>query len=200
LVVVGHTAGAFPGHVSAGNYDVFVVKFDDAGNELWSRQFGTSGADFSPSVATNAAGNVLVAGSTNLTLPGQPNVGGSDAFARAYDAAGNELWTRQFGTSGYEVASAAALDTAGNAFVAGNTVGAFPGQESFGLTDVFVRKYDASGQEVWTQQLGTSSHDATYGLATDASDHVFVAGTTSGPFPGQLSFGESDGFVVKLNE
>ena len=65
------------------------------------------------------------------------------------------LWTRQFGTSGYDFARAVAVDPEGNVYVAGRTEGALPGQVSSGDFDAFVRKYDRDGDEVWTRQFGT---------------------------------------------
>ena len=47
-------------------------------------------------------GNVYVAGVTYGTLPGQTNSGNYDAFVRKYDADGNELWTRQFGSASFD--------------------------------------------------------------------------------------------------
>ena len=49
------------------------------------------------------------AGRTAGTLPGQTWVVGSDAFVRKYSANGEVLWTRQFGTSGWDVAALAQL-------------------------------------------------------------------------------------------
>src|SRR3972149_9981058 len=66
------------------------------------RQFGTSAGDVGQDVAVDAAGNAYVVGNTGGTLPGQTSAGGQDAYVRKYDPAGNEGWTRQFGTSADE--------------------------------------------------------------------------------------------------
>src|SRR5262249_23646618 len=75
----------------------------------WTRQFGTAVPDVAQGVAAGDTG-VYVAGYTGGALPGQTSAGSEDAFVRLYDAAGNELWTRQFGTALTDVAQGVAAD------------------------------------------------------------------------------------------
>ena len=115
---------------------------------------------------------------------------------RKYDADGNELWTRQFGTSSYDDAYGVSADASG-VYVVGQTYGTFPRQTNLGGYDAFVRKYNADGHEVWTTQFGTSGSDLAYGISVDGSG-VYVTGGTSGIFPGQTSSGSMDAFVVNI--
>src|SRR5262249_29186061 len=73
--------------------------------------------------------------------------------------------------------------------------GALPGQTNAGSSDAFVRKYDSSGNVLWTTQFGTSSFDQAIGLALDASANVYVTGFVVGALPGQTSAGATDAFV-----
>jgi hypothetical protein len=75
------------------------------GDIEWLRQFG----GFAPASnnlarAVDTDGSVYIAGQVRGALPGQTSVGGDDAFVRKYDAAGNEVWTYQFGTPGLDQA------------------------------------------------------------------------------------------------
>src|SRR5262249_33224576 len=135
VYVVGQTFGTLPGQASAGGFDAFVRKYDAAGDELWTSQFGSSGRDGAYGVAAGASGGYVV-GDTGGTLPGQASAGGFDAFVRKYDAAGNDLWTRQFGTDGSDGASGVAVDGSG-VYVAGATGGTFPSQTGAGDDDAF---------------------------------------------------------------
>jgi hypothetical protein len=74
------------------------------------------------------------------------------------------------------------------AYVTGYVGRRLPGLEWAGGRDAFLRKYDASGAEVWTRQFGSSEIDNGEGVATDGSD-LFVAGRTTGSLPGQRSSG-----------
>jgi len=172
--VAGNTSGALAGQASAGSQDVYLARYDSAGALQWVRQCGTAALDQAWSVAADASG-VYVAGSTRGAFPGQAGKGGLDAFVRKYDAAGNELWTRQFGTSTTDQAVGIAVDS-GGVYVAGSTGGVLPGQAGSGGQDVFVRKYDPAGAELWTRQFGTASSDQAGGIAAGASG-VYVTGT-----------------------
>jgi Bacterial Ig-like domain/Beta-propeller repeat len=165
----------------------------------WTRQMGTATADYAFGVATDGAGNVLVAGYTDGALDGQASAGGFDLFVVKYDANGAKLWTRQLGTAAGDYATGVATDGAGNVFVAGRTDGALDGQASAGGSDLFVVKYDANGVKLWTRQLGTANYDVASGVATDGAGNVFVAGYTLGALDGQASAGGYDLFVVKYD-
>jgi uncharacterized delta-60 repeat protein len=200
VLVAGYTSGSLPGQSSAGGGDAFVRKVDAAGNELWTRQFGSGGTDYANSVSVGSDGSVLVAGYTSGSLPGQSSAGGGDAFVRKVDAAGNELWTRQFGSGGTDYANSVSVGSDGSVLVAGYTDGTLPGQSSAGIRDVFVRKYDAAGAEVWTHQFGTAAaFDAAYSVSVGSDGSALVAGYTAATLPGQSSAGAFDAFVRKYD-
>jgi hypothetical protein len=199
VVVAGHTSGVLPGQTSAGEGDVFVRKLDPQGNELWVRQFGTSDYDYADALSVDEGGNIYVAGFTSGTLPGQTALGSADAFVRKYDAQGVELWTRQLGTKNSDYVSALTTDPTGGIYLCGMTNGAFPGETNAGAFDAFVRKYDALGSVLHTQQFGTASYDDCRGASTDASGNVFVGGRTYDALPGQTSAGHTDTYVRKYS-
>ena len=195
VYVGGVTYGTLPGQTSSGNHDAFVRKYDLAGNELWTRQFGTAGWDTAWGIASDASG-VYVGGFTNGTLAGQTSSGGYDAFVKKFDRDGNELWTRQFGTVSSDSVRGISLDVSG-IYVTGYVSGALPGQIPSGDGDIFVRKYDAAGSEVWTRQFGTVVTDVAYGISVGASG-VYVGGTAQGGFPDQSNAGGLDALIVAL--
>jgi len=111
-----------------------VRKFTAGGDVIWTRQFGTPAVDAGLGLAV-AGNRVYVAGFTEGALS-QDSAGSYDAFVRAYDAAGVEIATVQFGSAEIDEAVAAASD--GNAVViAGFTRGTLPGQTKIGLDDAF---------------------------------------------------------------
>jgi hypothetical protein len=193
--VVGTTRAALPGHSPAGGFDAFVRRYDPAGNEVWTRQFGSEGDEGGRGVALDARGNVLVVGSTDRTLPGETSAGGYDVYVRQYDGAGNEVWTRQFGSAADDYGVAVAVDPRGQALVVGSADRALPGQSSAGGTDAFLRSFDATGTERWTKQFGTKTIDDAWGVAIDAAGHAYVVGNTEQNLPGQRPAGGSDVFV-----
>ena len=127
-------------------------------------------------------------------------MGERDAFLRKYDSDGTEQWTRQFGSTGDDLGYSMSIDKTGNIFVVGHMGAAAPGQTSAGGTDVFVRKYDGSGTEVWTRQFGTVEDDYARSVCLDANGAIYVAGyTNGGTLPGQTIAGAQDAFVRKYD-
>ncbi|HEV3084062.1 MAG TPA: hypothetical protein VGY66_30040, partial [Gemmataceae bacterium] len=93
----------------------------------WLRQFGSLTASSAIGRAVDADGNVFLAGQARGSLSGQTSAGGDDAFVTKYDADGNLLWARQFGTSANDQVNGVAVDASG-VYVAGFTFGTLPGQ------------------------------------------------------------------------
>ncbi|MFQ3583870.1 MAG: SBBP repeat-containing protein [Cyanobacteriota bacterium] len=178
ILVSGYTEGTLPDQAHSGRRDAFVRKYDPEGNELWTRQFGTGYNDWAVSVAVDGRGDILVAGFTRGTLPGQMKVGeqDADAFVRKYDSDGNELWTHQFGTESEDKIISITADERGNILVSGLTSGALPGQTHLGGEDAFVRKYDSEGNELWTRQFGTREDEEAWDITVDGQGNVLVAG------------------------
>ncbi len=110
-------------------------------------------------------------------------------------------WISQFGTPDSDIAGGVAADTTG-VYVAGSTIGVFPGQSAVGGIDVYLRKYTFTGSVLWTRQFGTVSDEDTVGpsgaVAADATG-VYVGGTTDGTLPGQTNAGNGDAFVRKYS-
>jgi hypothetical protein len=163
----------------------------------WERQFGTQRYDLANAAAPDGEGGSYVAGFTNLALQGQTYHHRYDAFLTRYDADGDELWTRQFGTNGTDQALAIAVSGA-DVYVAGSTDGRFPKQEARGGTDAFVARFGANGRPVWLEQFGTHGDDEGAAIAATA-DAVYLAGTTGGPLDQHRLDGPSDAFVMRLD-
>jgi hypothetical protein len=199
VYVVGSTFGTLAGLTSAGDLDAFVRKYDSSGNAVWTRQFGSSEFDEAFAVAVDPAGSVYVVGSTFGTLSGQASAGDFDVFVRKFDPNGTTVWTRQFGSADFDEAFGVAVDSVGSIYVVGSTFGALAGQPSAGDFDAFVRKYDSSGNVVWSRQFGSSSLDEGRGVAVDRAGSLYVVGFTNGVLPGQAPAGSTDGFVRKYD-
>src|SRR5216110_1557886 len=128
-------------------------------------------------------------------------------------------YSTYLGSSDEEGETRIAVDAAGNAYVAGETVssnfpttaGAFQttfGGGVFSAGDAFVTKLNPTGSAlVYSTYLGGSSSDAGYGIAVDAAGNAYVTGgtgstdfpTTIGAFQTTKGGGFRDAFVTKLN-
>ena len=207
VYVAGITDGTLPGSpvTNQGSYDLFLVKYNSAGENVWTRQMGSPNTEVVSGVAVDSGGNIYVAGRTSGTLPGSPTTyqGGTDLFLVKYNSAGDNVWTRQMGSPDSDIVSGVAVDNAGNIYVAGYTGGTLPGSPTTnqGGIDLFLVKYDSSGENVWTRQMGSPFNDTVSGVAVDTGGNIYVAGYTSSTLPGSptTNQGSDDLFLVKYN-
>ncbi len=193
VYVCGFTSGSLFGP-SAGNPDVFVVKYDASGSQSWGAQLGTVQPEQANALAVDGSGNVYVCGYTGGALGGSA-AGNVDAFLAKLDASGNQLWLKQFGTAAGDIAYDVALDSAGNAYLVGTTEGDLV-TNSAGNSDAFVIKYDSDGSQVWGLQFGTTGVDGASTVCLDGSGDLLIGGTTRGLL-GTAAQGGQDGWVAK---
>ncbi|MBX2980355.1 MAG: hypothetical protein KF905_13750 [Flavobacteriales bacterium] len=206
---------------SAGEADIFVLKYAPTGNLLWARGFGGPGPDMAFGIALDPQGNVLVSGGFQQTATfgsGGPSItsqGDYDVFVLKLDPQGNVLWVRSFGGSTYDASFSVAADAQGNVVVTGyftGTVDMDPGPGSFPLTtagsaDAFIVKLDPQGGFLWARQFGGTGNDQVDAVAVHADGRVVVTGRFTntanvGPGPGLApitSQGNSDFYLLELN-
>jgi hypothetical protein len=166
----------------------------------WLQPFGSDGHDSATNAAADATGVVVVGWSTDA-FAGQPFAGGpQDAFVVRYNAIGVAVWTREFGTSGLDVATGVAIGGDGQVLVVGQVGGALAGSPSSPF-DAFVREYNTTGSVQWTRQFGAGGSSATSAMsvAVDAAGAVYVAGWVYGALPGATPAGQGDAFVRKYD-
>jgi len=101
------------------------------------------------------------------------------------------VYSTYVGGGNRDLSNAIAVDSAGNAYIAGTTYSTdFPMASAYqstygkspGATQAFVTKLNATGTAlIYSTYLGdTSQSDAANGIAVDASGYAYVTGTTSG--------------------
>ncbi len=195
VYVTGYTHGAFTGNTNAGNIDAFLAKYDADGALQWVEQFGGANYDYGYTVTT-LDGDVYVAGYTNSPLTGHQ--GSYDAFLAKYDADGNQIWLKPFGSAGNEYAQGLAA-RGSLIFVAGYTDGDMFGATNQGGRDIFLAAFDTGGNAVPAQSLqtGTSSNDYAYALALAPDGSKVVVGATHGDLSGSNQ-GMADAFAIKV--
>ena len=197
--ITGSTIGGIDGNTNAGGADMFLIKYDTEGIKLWTRQLGTTKVDQGRSVSVDGSGNAYVTGTTRGNLDGNTSAGGTDVFLTKYDTDGDKLWTRQLGTASGDGGWGVSVDSSGNAYVTGYTLGGLDGNINAGGSDMFLAKYDTDGAKLWTQQLGTASDDSGCSVSVDGSGNAYVTGRTEGELGGNTSAGGSDIFLVKIS-
>ena len=131
----GYVVAGYTSSFGAGSYDVYVLKLDTSGKEVWSKTFGGSSDDLAWSIQQTNDGGYIVAGYTKSF-----GAGSEDVYILKLDANGNKLWEKTFGGSYDERAYCIQQTRDGRYIVAGYT-------SSFGVGnyDVYIIKMDANG-------------------------------------------------------
>ena len=206
----------------AGAGDAFITKINPSGSSLvYSTYLGGSLRDGSHGViVVDNSGNAYISGGTESNdFPTASALyesyagGSSDAFITKIDASGSSLvYSTYLGGSGYDRVNGLAVDTEGNAYVAGFTnstdfpaVAALYENYEGGLSDAFIAKIDNSGSNlVYSTYLGGNDIDDAYGIAIDTTGNAYVTGrtysedySTFNPIYADYS-GGGDVFVAKI--
>jgi hypothetical protein len=117
-----------------GGWDAFLVKYNNAGIQLWNVTWGGTGFDGGSDVALDSAGAVYIAGSTNST-----GTNNEDTLLLKYDSSGNLLWYATWGGTGADIGSALVIDSAETVYITGYT-----NSYSAGDYDVFIVMFGIS--------------------------------------------------------
>lgn len=196
--VVGTAGGSLDGQPTPGWADAFVGRYDPSGRQEWILYLGTEAYEGATGVALHGD-SLYVAGFTSGTMPTQSSAGGDDAFVARVQLDGTPLWYRQVGSSARDRATAIAVGSSGQVFLAGTSEGAIGDAVSQGGIDAFLVSLDADGNVGWSRQWGTWSNDDIRGLAVDAEGGVWAVGMAAGSLDSQTPLGGTDAYVLRYD-
>lgn len=206
-------------YTSNGLTDVFISKYDDLGNYIWTLAIGGTLGERVKSVYCDNNNNIYVTGFFNGTVNFNPKgtavpltaaMSASNAFIAKYNSNGILTWVKSFGDYGETVSNDVVVDNSGNVYIAGFVDGSvtFPSQSTFysSSSDIFVIKLNANGDFVWGKTFGSTSDEEALALTLDASNNILITGYFSGTVnfntsgtTNLTSGGNKDIFVLKLN-
>jgi gliding motility-associated-like protein len=217
-------------YLTASGYgDMFVARWDTAGNFKWVRGITGSGGDDCNALILDAAENIYLTGyarspvmtfnsTTGSTAITSPGGGGSigDIMLGKYDSAGNFIWGKLIGGTGDDFGLGIDIVN-GQLYNSGyfqNTVDFDPSPATANLAsngnyDIFMTKYDLDGNYICGFNVGSTGEDrGYYGLGHDDSGYMYISGWFSGTNtdfdPGTGSYlrtssGGTDAFLAKYD-
>ena len=179
FIIAGYTYS-----FGAGGSDVYLVKTDANGNQIWQKTYGGTNNDFGEAVVQTSDGGFAIAGITESF-----GAGARDVYLVKTDASGNLVWQKTYGGTSYDYGGSVVQTSDGGFIIAGYT-------NSFGAggTDVFLVKTDVSGNLVWQKTYGGTNYDYGYCVVRTSDSGFVVAGYTN-----SFGAGDSDVYLVKTD-
>jgi hypothetical protein len=158
------------------DYDVFLQKYSQSCNLLYTKQWGGPGNDVPHGIAVDASDNVYITGTTDSFANGRTQI-----FLLKYTGFGDLQFSVTWGGKQNDYGNGVAVDAFGNVYVVGTT-------NSFGAggSDVVLLKYDSSGKLLFQKTWGGIQNDFGTALTVDSGGYVYLTGYTYslGPSPG----------------
>lgn len=185
VYVVGLTSAPIDGE---GASSAFIARYSRTGYQfpVWLRAFGTTGEDGAVAVGVGPTGDAYVLWRT-LTYVNDRY--GYDYTLNRHDASGRIVWQTKVGAAA-DYKADVAVDPRGNAYVVGT--------ERVGEGErAFVRKYDASGKQVWQLRPNVNTLE---NVAVSSSGNLYLVGWGPGSTRYQLSKVSGRGDVLWARE
>ncbi|HKW14747.1 MAG TPA: FlgD immunoglobulin-like domain containing protein, partial [Candidatus Krumholzibacteria bacterium] len=190
IYVAGYfnTEVAFQGFApiaSAGGLDIFMAKLNSAGTYQWTQKRGGTGDDLGVAIASDASGNLALAGAfhDSISLGGSTLVsaGAYDGFLARYNTSGTHQWSLRFGTTAdTEVGYGVALNSSSKVFLCASSGADMTGAPGFNAPDIVMAKYSSTGLLTWSRLVGGQGDDRPWTLAVDVGDNIVVGGAYQG--------------------
>jgi hypothetical protein len=173
-----------------GAQDVALLKYDPAGNLVYTRTLGASDTASGLGLTVAADGRVAIAGSIvgglNGAQEGPLNSGGAfaketDSFVTVFNAEGEEMWTQRRGARLADEASQIVFGDNNMVYVAGRSKSALPGATGLGDWDSYIEGFGPPSTALltkgkvpatFTQSFGTSGSDRPAGMVLDGTNLI----------------------------
>jgi hypothetical protein len=164
-----------------GNSDIYAIKTNADGDTLWTRTYGSSGADEGRSLVLKEDGGFVLAGKI------YDSATNSDIAIINADANGDTIWTRIFPDEETEIANSIEATSDGNYILTGMIFG--PDY----MYSAFIMKIDAQGDSLWSRHIYDSGQNLYLRSIVQTSDGGYVAAGYH-----QVPGNYNDVFLVKL--
>ncbi len=162
IVIAGWTTS-----FGKGNRDVYVLRLEADGTEIWTKTYGGTGADTANALAADGAGGFILCGESTSSFGDL-----KDLYLVKITGTGGQEWAKTYtGMTGPTNESGNAVITLKDGYLAA-------GYAHNGLNeDMYVVRTDAEGVQTWSKMIGGAYDDRAYALAAATDGECIVVGS-----------------------
>lgn len=174
-ILIGQTNSFGP------NQDIYLVKTDELGNEIWSKTYDSGETDWGISAKQTSDGGYILCGGWNGAT--------SDSLVLIKtNSTGDVLWNYRFSGSIDREVGQSVIETSDGGFAACGFTGPFP------YEDIFVVKTNSLGTLEWSKVFSGSLKEIARTIRQTSDDGYFILGSTN-----SRGYGEDDLYLLRLN-
>ena len=166
------------------NGDAFLIKTDSIGNMAWTKTYGSLGVDWGNSVQQTSDGGYIIAGSSSFDTTNL-----IDVYLIKTNTNGDTLWTKTYGSTGYDFGQAIEQTIDGGYIITGytNSYGA-------GNYNVYLIKADANGNAIWSSAIGNTGDDEGNSVHQTTDGGYVISGISN-----SFGAGDYDMYLIKVD-
>lgn len=171
----GYVVAGFTYSFGQGQSDIWVMKLDEFGEELWRQYLGEAGFDWAADLIETRDGNYTIAGYTQ-----EANGRNSDAWLCQLNRYGEVMWTRTYGGEKVDRAKALAQTRDGGFAMAGYTY-----SDSKGSADMWLVRLNAVGDLLWEKRYGGKREERAMAIIETRDEGFLLGGYADYPEPNE---------------
>ena len=170
---------------NGGNLAFFLVKYNSSGNVLWARGGDGSHNSYGNDITSDTYGNIYLTGGfiDTISFDSYTLLNGG-AFITKYNSLGQVLWSNGGQING-NAGQSITTDVFGNVYMTGyfwpSIIFDTDTLYSNGSNDIFLIKYNSSGNIIWIRSAGGTQNDRSLSISTDRSGNIYNSGYFTSP-------------------
>ncbi|HLO73034.1 MAG TPA: T9SS type A sorting domain-containing protein [Flavobacterium sp.] len=223
-ILGGYSNSPESGDKAQGNYglgDYWIVKLDKEGNQLWQQTLGGDKDDNLFTLSQTKDGGFILGGNSNsgaTNSKSKTNKNGTDFWVLKLDKIGTIEWQETYNYGKLDVLTSIVENQDDTYLIGGyaqseaknkgQTVKGIgskitkEGKDKEGINDYIALKIKATGEEIWTQTVGSKGDEVLKRLFETRDGGYILAGTSKGQISRDKNsnIGGSDFWIVKLKD
>ncbi len=167
-----------------GNWDMYLVKLDSAGNPIFTKTYGGGAGELGDGITLTPDGGYALLGVVNSC-----SAGAGDVYFIRTDSLGNIVATRSIG-GGREDFGASIITMSDGKFAGVARTYSY----GSGPVNAYVIRYNSNGNVLWKKVIGGTASEWGSGITESRDSNIIIVGRTS-----SFGQGDFDMYVVKLS-